>query len=150
MAEESFQEALDKDMASIRADFIAAMEEKGGKRRPRRVGYKPKYGTLAALRNWRLTVREAALRRVQVVLTYRKTTTGETKKYIVAPYSYRYRRLNKGLRKLLMAYDMDAKHIKGFVTESVKKAVLTERKFRPKWPVEIATIMLYLGTLFIV
>lgn len=137
---ETFQEALKNDIANLRDVFIERQEAKAQKRRPRRVGYKPKYGTLFAQRNWRLAVKEAALRRVQIILTYKKITTGEVKKYVVAPYSYRYRRLRTGRRKLLFAYDMKDKHIKGFVTRNIRKVALTDRRFRPKngWPIEIA------------
>jgi predicted DNA-binding transcriptional regulator YafY len=132
----TFAEALQKDID--RLAYIAKQEAKAPKRKARRVGAKPAYGTLFALRNKRLSIREAAARHVQVVLTYKKETTGEVKKYVVAPYSYRYRRLKSGNRKLLFAYDMKAKHIKGFVLRNIRKVAITDRKFRPKWPVEIA------------
>jgi len=132
----TFAEALQKDID--RLAYIAKQEDKAPKRKAKRVGKKPAYGSLFALRNKRLTVREAALRKVQVVLTYKKETTGEVKKYVVAPYSYRYRRLKSGSRKMLFAYDMKAKHIKGFVLRNIRKVAITDRKFRPKWPVEIA------------
>jgi predicted DNA-binding transcriptional regulator YafY len=135
----SFADAIRKDLESVGLidNFIAEQERKAPKRKPKRVGRKPRYGTLFALRNKRTTIAEAALRRVQVVITYRKTTTNETKKYVVAPYSYRYRRLKIGTRKMLMAYDMKDKHIKGFAVRNVRKVALTDRKFKPKWPVEI-------------
>ena len=132
----SFAEALRKDIS--RLDFIAIQEEKAPKRKPKRVGKTPAYGTLYALRNTRMAIREAALRLVQVIITYRKETTGETKKYVVCTYSYRYRRLKSGLKKMLFAYDMQDKHIKGFVLGNIRKVALTDRKFRPRWPVEIA------------
>ena len=132
----SFSEAIKRDISRI--EFVSEMERKAPKRKPKRVGVKPAYGTLYALRNTRLTIREACLRLVQVILTYHKTTTGETKKYVVAPYSYRYRRLRGGLKKMLFAFDMEENHIKGFVVRNIRKVALTDRKFRPKWPVEIA------------
>ena len=132
----TFAEALQKDID--RLAFIAQQESKAPKRKAKRVGKKPAYGTMFALRNKRLTIREAALRLVQVVLTYKKETTGEVNKYVVAPYSYRYRRLKTGNRKMLFAYDMKAKHIKGFVLRNIRKVAITDRKFRPQWPVEIA------------
>ena len=120
-----------------RAAFIEAQEAKAPRRRPRRTGQKPTTGTLFAVRNKRLSIREAALRNAQIAITYRKTTTGETKKYIVAPYSYQYRRLKTGTRKMLFAYDMQARHIKSFVLRNVRNVAITDRKFVPKWPVEI-------------
>jgi len=131
----SFAEALRKDIN--RLAFISEQEKKAPKRKPKRVGKTPAYGTLYALRNVRMAIREAALRHVQIIITYLKITTGETKKYVVCPYSYRYRRLRSGWRKLFFAYDMDDRHIKGFVIGNVKKVAITDRKFRPRWPVEI-------------
>ena len=133
----SFQEALQKDLKGIREQFIEEQEKKAPKRRPRRVGEKPKYGTMFALRNKRLTIREGALRKVQIILRYVKVTTGESKRYVVAPYSYRYRKLRSGRRKMLFVYDMKDKHIKGFVLKNIRKVALTDRKFRPKWPIEL-------------
>ena len=109
----SFAEAIRRDVD--RLSFIKAQVAKAPRRKPKRVGKKPAYGTMYALRNTRLAIREACLRLVQVVLTYKKETTGETKMYICFPYSYRYRRLKSGLKKLLFAWDMDDNHIKGFV-----------------------------------
>lgn len=135
----SFAEAIKKDFGqSLRDQFIADQEAKAPRRRPRRSGQKPAYGTLFALRNKRLAIQEAALRRVQIAITYRKITTGEMKKYVVAPYSYRYRMTRDGMRKMLFAYDMAEKHIKGFALRNIRKVALTDRKFVPIWDVEIA------------
>jgi predicted DNA-binding transcriptional regulator YafY len=133
----SFQEALEKDLKNIRELYIEEQESKASKRRPRRTGQKPAYGTLFALRNKKLAIREAALRKSQIILRYVKVTTGESKRYVVAPYSYRYRKLRAGRRKMLFAYDMKDKHIKGFVLKNIRKVAITDRKFRPKWRVEI-------------
>lgn len=131
----SFADALAKDISKL--GFIAEQEEKAPRRKPKRVGKTPAYGTLYALRNTRMAIREGALRSVQVILTYLKDTTGETKKYTVCPYSYRYRRLKSGVKKLLFAYDMEDRHIKGFIIGNVKKVALTDRKFVPRWPIEL-------------
>ena len=136
----SFADALREEIAGLdlgRLAFIEEQEKKAQKRKPRRIGKTPAYGTLYALRNTRMAIREGALRKVQVIITYVKVN-GERKKYIVCPYSYRYRRLKKGIRKLLFAYDMKDKRIKGFVIGNVKKVALTDRKFRPKWPIELS------------
>jgi predicted DNA-binding transcriptional regulator YafY len=142
----SYRAIIEKGIS--RVDFINQQEIKAPKRKPKRVGQKQKAGTLFAIRNKRLAIREAALRKVQIVMTYQKTTTNETKKYTVAPYSWRYRRLKAGLRKMLFAYDMQEKHIKGFVLKNVKNVAITDRKFKPKWPIEISawylTFLLYL------
>jgi len=131
----SYREVIEKGVNAIQ--FIEEQEKKAPKRRVRRVGLKPKTGTLFAIRNKRVAIREAALRQVQIVITYKKTTTGETKKYVVAPYSHRYRRLKVGTRKMLFAYDMKDKHIKGFALRNIRNVAITDRKFRPKWPIEL-------------
>jgi predicted DNA-binding transcriptional regulator YafY len=131
----SYRAVIEKGINRI--IFIADQEAKAHKRKPKRVGEKPKVGTLFAMRNKRTAIREAALRKSQIIITYRKTTTGEVRKYIVAPYSYRYRRLKVGLRKMLFAYDMKEKHIKGFSFKNIRKVAITDRKFKPIWPIEI-------------
>jgi len=138
MAGRSYQEIIDKGLKDLEKQaFIEAQEAKAQKRKPKRVGQKHKAGTLFAKRNKRLAIREGALRNTQIIITYTKTTTGETKKYVVAPYSYKFRRLKVGLRKMLYAWDMKDKKIKSFALRDIKKVALTDRKFRPKWPVEI-------------
>jgi hypothetical protein len=119
-----------------RQDFIKRMEEKAPRRKPARTRAKLT-GSLFAIRNKRIAIREGALRVRQIVITYVKTTTGERKKYIVAPYSYRYRRLRVGWRKMLYAWDMADKRTKSFAIRNIRNVALTERKFRPKWTVEI-------------
>jgi predicted DNA-binding transcriptional regulator YafY len=132
----SFQKIIQKGVDRLL--FIAEQEAKASRRKPKRVGEKQRTGSLFAIRNKRLAIREAALRNAQIILRYRKTTTGELKKYVVAPYSYRYRMTNNGRRKMLMAYDMKSKHIKGFVVRGIRNVTITDRKFRPIWTVEIA------------
>ena len=134
----SYQKILEKGINRIQ--FIADQELKAKKRKPKRTGEKMRTGTLFAGRNKRLAIREAALRTVQIIIRYKKITNGETKKYIVAPYSYRYRMTRNGRRKMLFAYDMEDKRIKGFVLKGIKNVSITDRKFRPKngWAVEIA------------
>lgn len=130
----TFRKAVEEGIS--REQFIEEQEEKAPRRRPRKKN-QPMRGTLWAKRNKRMTIREAAERKAQVILTYKKITTGETKKYVVAPYSYRYRNTREGRRKMLFAYDMRDKHIKGFALRNIKNVALTDRKFKPKWPVEI-------------
>lgn len=120
-----------------RASFIQSQEAKAPRRKPVRTRQKPSRGTLFARRNKNIAIREGALRRVQIVLTYVKITTRERKKYVVAPYEFKFRRLKKGLRKVLYAYDMEDKHIKNFVSRNIQNVALTDRKFVPKWEVKI-------------
>ncbi len=118
--------------------FIREQEAKAPRRKPKRIGKKPTRGTLWAIRNKRLTIREAALRRAQMIIRYKKITTGEFKTYVVAPYEWKYRRLKIGLRKVLYAYDMVDRHIKSFVQSNIRNVTISDRKFAPKWPVKIA------------
>lgn len=144
MARISFEDALRKGID--RAIFIEEQEERAARRRPARTKTQPT-GTLFAIRNKRLTIREGALRLVYVVITYRKTTTGETRKYIVSPYEFKYRRLKIGVRKMLYAYDKDDKHIKSFALRNIRRVALTDTKYRPKWPVKITIWIFGIGLL---
>jgi hypothetical protein len=112
-------------------------------------------GTLGAARNYRLVIREAALRKVLVIITYTKTTTKTTNKYLVEPYSYRTRRLKVGSKKMLFAFDTNKlpapdprrtkaeedranrQSIKSFAMSNIKKAILSDKKFKPRWTIEI-------------
>ena len=112
-------------------------QEKHLRKMPKRKGPKPDVPKVLISRNIRLLIREAALQMRKMIMTYRKTTTGETKQYTVCPYSYRYRVSAKGVtRKMFFAYDVNDKHIKGFVVRSIKGVDLLPGKFRPLWPVE--------------
>ncbi len=123
-------------VGKTRQQFIKEQEAKAKKRKPTRTGKTPTTGTLFAQRNKRLTIREGALRQKQLIITYTKTTNNDTKKYIIAPYSYRVRKLKAGKRKMLYAYDMEAKKIKSFAVRNIKKVALTDRSFKPKWNIE--------------
>lgn len=123
------------------SSFIEEQEKKAPKRKPVRTVVPEKMrGTLFAIRNKRLTIREGALRRVSIIITYKKITTGEIKKYEVNPVSYRYKKLRAGFRKVLYAYDKgEKKQLKNFVLRNIKNVALTDRKFRPdsRYPIEI-------------
>ena len=134
MAGRSYQEVVEKGIDTLL--YFEKQMEKAKKRRPLRAKQKPKTGTLYAIRNKGIAIREAALRKVQIAMVYRKVTTGKVKRYVVAPYSYRYKKLKAGVRKLLFAYDMKDKHIKGFVLRNVRNVAITDRKFKPKWSIE--------------
>jgi hypothetical protein len=131
----SFEEVLKSGIN--KALFVKKMEEMATRRKPVRTLATPT-GSLFAIRNKRITIREGALRRVQIIITYTKITTGETNKYLVAPYEWGYRRLKNGRRKVLWAYDMEEQKIKSFVQNSIKNVALTDRKFKPIWPILIS------------
>ena len=85
----------------------------------------------------RLYVIRAADSKLHVKIKYRKVS-GETKTYVVAPYSYRWRKNKNGTRwKALYAYDSDENKIKSFYIRNIKSVSMTEKKFRPKWRIEI-------------
>jgi predicted DNA-binding transcriptional regulator YafY len=87
----------------------------------------------------RTEIAAAAQAHHYITLRYKKTTTGEIKRYIVAPYSYRFMKSKKTnkRRKALYAYDSDDKHIKCFYTKNIKGVENMTKRFRPKWVVEI-------------
>jgi len=127
-----------KERRLNRQEFIEKMTKKAKKRKPVRAREDiSKRGTLFAIRNKRIAIREAALRRVQIIITYKKVTTGEIVKRIVAPYEWRYMRMKEGWRKVFWGYDMKDKHIKSFYNKYIRNVVLTDRKFVPKWKILI-------------
>ena len=132
----SFSDAIKKELDRI--NFIVEQEKKAKKRKPKRVVRGPAYGRLYAFRSVRMAIRESANRRLQVEITYRKITTDEVVKRTVCVYSYRYRRTRIGLRKMLFAYDMDDRHIKGFVLGNIRRVEILKKKFVPKWEIEIS------------
>ena len=127
----SFSDAIRKDIGRVK--FIESQKTK--KRKPKKTPKAVKEIYLPA-RDVRTLIMMAANELKQVMIIYKKETTGEVKRYRVAPYSYRYRRLKVGIRKMFFAYDMSDKHIKGFVLKNIRTVEILSRKFRPKWPVE--------------
>ena len=95
-------------------------------------------GTLSAKRNSRIAIREAALRGVTMIILYKREQNGQVKRYEVVPLSYRFRRLKRGLRKVLFCQDINEKgQVKFFLMRNIFKVALTKKKSKPKWPVEI-------------
>ncbi len=122
-------------------DFVKSVELKGRDRKPVRTGAKVR-GTLMDMRNYRVAIREAALRGVSCIMLYKKTTTNEVKRYEVLPTEYAYRRMKGGLlRKVLWVQDCrdgsDHRQIKMFVMRNIIRVALTDRRLRPKWPILI-------------
>lgn len=122
-------------------EFVQEMEKVAPRRKPVRVNLERIQGSLFAIRNKRIAIREAALRRVGCIITYEKINTGEVKKYFVNPYSYKFRKLKKGRRKVLYAQDRKdprgKTEIKSFVLANIKQVAVTDRKFIPRWKIEI-------------
>ena len=117
--------------------FADKVETKAKKRKPVRTKAQVS-GTLFAQRNKRIAIREEALRGVSLVILYKKVTTGEVKRYEVIPISWRYRKTRAGMRKVIFLQDVrDKKQLKYFVLKNVIRAVLTDRKVKSDWPVEI-------------
>lgn len=121
-----------------RTEFIKKQEAKAVRRKPIKTRPVKIRGTLYALRNKRLAIREGALRKRQIIISYVKTTTGELKKYIVAPMSWRYRKLKVGMRKMLYAQDVKERHVKSFALKNIRNVAITDRKFPVlQYPIEI-------------
>jgi predicted DNA-binding transcriptional regulator YafY len=140
----SFAEALRKDISRLR--FAEEETKKKKPKKPKKRERTPATEATLKTRSVKLLIRNAATGLSQISMTYRKDTTGEIKSYRVAPYSYRSRKSKKGPKKMMLfAYDMDEKHIKGFVVRNVLKVQILEKKFKPRWPVEIAMIIIGLG-----
>ena len=138
----TFAEALRRDIDRIR---FAMEAEKVAVRKPKKPKAKEDAERTMSLKNIRLLIRDAAVKRHQIIIRYSKITTDETKNYRVAPYSYRYRSLRIGTRKMLFAYDMVEKRIKGFVAGNIMKVTPTEKRFSPKWPIEIGSWLIAAG-----
>jgi hypothetical protein len=116
--------------------FYEQQKAKMPNRKPVRTQKKHE-GTMFAKRNKRLAIAEAGLRNVSIIMEYKKVTTGEKKKYLVNPYSWRTRKLKKGFKRVLFAEDkQDKKQIKMFVVENIGNVVITDQKYRPRWAVE--------------
>lgn len=106
-------------------------------------------GTLLAKRHFRLTIREASRRRSIIAMLYTKLTTGDTLEYRLEPYSYRYRRLRVGIRKVFFAYKVGDVHsekrkfpvkyqgIRMFYLLNIHAVKILQRRYRPRWRVEI-------------
>lgn len=129
----SFSKALLKDINKIR--FIQDIEGRGAKKKPKKQPIE--FGRLYDGRQIRIVIREAALNNKQIVIVYKKITTGETKTYRVAPYEWKARRLRIGMTKVLYAYDMIDRHIKSFVGKNIDSVAVLKNRFTPKWPVKI-------------
>ena len=131
----SFAEALRRDVDKLK--FAAEQIKKAPKKKAKRVR-SPATDMTFKSKNINVLIRYAAKNFLQIRMTYRKDTTGEIKKYRVAPYSYRFRMSNRRRKRMLFAYDMVDEHIKGFVMRNILEvAILKDKKFKPKWPVEI-------------
>jgi hypothetical protein len=130
---------------SLRKTFL---ENFGPKAQPQRsdkpaAKKKPKkrkqtFKELRGERSIRMEIAYAAMDRRHVIIRYKKATTREVKRYMVAPYSYRFRRAKRGRMKALYAYDADDRSIKSFYVANIKGIEPTLKPFRPKWTIEIA------------
>ena len=92
---------------------------------------------LRSRRSVRSIIREAAINLMLVEILYKKTTTNETKKYLIAPYELSFKRLKVGRRKVLWGYDVNSKHIKTYALRNIKTVKRTDKGFNPEWPVKI-------------
>lgn len=123
-------------MPQYKIDRMAFIKAQGGINRPRK-----RTNELAkkifAKRDFRLGIKIAARHERQIIISYTKTTTGEHNNYHVNPYSYRYRHTRNGIRKMLFAEDAIEHRIKGFVLRMIDHVDITQKRFKPKWQIEI-------------
>ena len=119
-------------------EFVKQVESRARRKKPVRTKTRIE-GTLLAKRNKRVAIREAALRGVSCVVLYRKSTTGEVKRYEVIPMEYASRRMHdRKLRKVLWVCDVrEGKMTKCFVVRGIIKVALTNRRLRCPWPIRI-------------
>jgi len=73
-------------------------------------------------------ISDAARRNKVVRIQYTKKTTGETKTYMIEPYSTR--------GEFLFGYDTSEGKIKKFLIDNILEAIETEDEFTPRWVVE--------------
>jgi len=85
----------------------------------------------------RRAIRNSAGTRTLLTIVYNKTTDGTTHSYIIEPYSFRYRKIKVGIRKMLYGFDIADGHIKSFAIRNVLSAQNMKEKFRPRFDVEI-------------
>ena len=129
---------------NMRKNFKEQFGEKAQAKKPKAKAKKPKkkkrqtFKEAFGDRAKRTYIATAANELKHIVITYRKITTGEVKQYLVAPYSYRFRRNKKGSRlKALYAYDADDKKIKSFYIRNIKTVAQSPKSFKPMWAVEL-------------
>lgn len=123
--------------SKLRTDFVKKVEQQAKKKKPTLTKVDIR-GSLFAKRNYRIAIREAALRGVSCVILYRKVTTKRLKRFEVLPISYRYKQFKEGWRKALYIEDVRQNHqIKNFLMKYIQKVAITDRKFKSRWPVEI-------------
>ena len=123
--------------SKLRTEFVRKVEQENKKKKPTKTQVDIR-GSLYSKRNYRIAIREAALRGVTCILLYKKITTKRLKRFEVIPLSYRTRKLKEGVRKMLFLEDVRVKfQIKHFAMRYIQRAALTERKITPHWPVEI-------------
>ena len=119
------------------SDFVKKVEFRAEAKKPRITKGVDVKGSLA-MRNYRLSIREAALRSCTCVILYHKVTTDEINKYEVIPIEWKYKKTKRGMRKVLYAEDYrDQKQIKMFVGRNIMRAAPTNRRVRPMYPILI-------------
>jgi predicted DNA-binding transcriptional regulator YafY len=98
-----------------------------------RVRKKPRYRVKTMWEELERAAREK--RKCMIRYKKRRKYGGGTSEYYVAPYSLR----NKPGGPVLFAYDYVDGRIKSFFRDSITGVHVTNRKFRPKWEVEIGS-----------
>ena len=124
-----------QEKKNTREQFIEKQKNKVVKKAPKK--QKMEYPELISKRSVNLLIEDAATNLRLLDIRYKKTTTGETKNYTVAPYEFAYKMLKVGRRKILWGYDIKDKHIKTYAVRNILGAKRNNKHFKPKWEVKI-------------
>lgn len=131
----SLRDALKQQIS--KSEFVKEVEAKQQVKLPPKKNQDAAFTSTLTYRHKRLTIRDAARNRKQLSLIYMKMN-GDTKKYIVAPYEWAYRRSKDGFRKkVLWAYDLKEGSIKSFLQKGIKSVELLDDRFEPMWDILI-------------
>lgn len=128
-------------MNELRKSFLKTSSLTSYEKKPKRAKASLK-DTISRRRNARIAIREAALRGTTCVILYKKFTDKKVGRYEVIPTEYDYLPDKNGkIRKTLWVQDChegkDRRQIKKFYCSGIIKAIVTDRKRRPKWPILI-------------
>lgn len=99
----------------------------------KRAPVRPRLG----IRGFMATIVHAARNLRMIRVRYHKVTTGEIVTRVLEPYSFRFRRLSIGRARVLFGYHRAHKSIEMYVTKRIQWVELTNRRYSPRWKVEI-------------
>lgn len=93
---------------NLRGEFYRLYKEEAQSYSPQKVQI-PSGSTIFARMNVRRAIKEAARRKMQVIILYWRISEPKrsVEYYKVSPISFRYKKLSVGVRKILYAWDME-------------------------------------------